>query len=282
MAKYNYKHVFVIGIDGAGTFVRDIEMPRLQEIFKKSALTYNCLTTLPTISAQCWGSLLLGVDADVHGLTNGIVEENHYANSAEHPSFMRLARDAFPDAKLGAYCAWWPIHKGIIEHDIGVDTDADGDHQLTPRICDYIKQNKPKIMFVQLDSVDGMGHGYGYRSEKYYEFLQGHDELVGMMWDAIEEAGILEDSLVIFTADHGGYDHGHGGPTDEERWVFFSAAGKTVAPIRDFKMRVRDIPAIVCCALGIDTHKNWDSYVPAGLFTDVEDAPVRPDIDQIV
>jgi len=282
MAKYNYKHVFVIGIDGAGIFVKNADMPKLHAIFDKGAVTYNCLTSMPTISAQCWGSMILGVDADVHGLTNGIVSENHYDKSDLYPSFMRLAREAFPEAKLAAFCNWSPIYHGIIEHDIGVDTARGNDWELTDKICDYVKENKPDVMFVQFDNIDGAGHGKGYGTPEYYEALHGHDGLIGKLWDAIEDAGIMEDSLVIFTADHGGYDHGHGGPTDEERWVFFSAAGKTVAPIRDFKMRVRDIPAIVCCALGIDTHKNWDSYVPAGLFTDVEDAPVRPDIDQIV
>lgn len=281
MAKYNYKHVFVIGVDGAGTFVKNADMPRFHDIFKDSAVTYNCLTSMPTISAQCWGSLILGVDADTHGLTNGIVSETPYDKSDLYPSFLRLAREAMPDAKLAAYCNWWPIYHGIIENNIGVDTERGGDFELTPKIVDYIKTNKPDVMFVQLDDIDGAGHSKGYGTPEYYDALNKEDALLGQMWDAVVEAGIADDSLFIITADHGGNDHGHGGPTDGERWVFFAARGKTVAPIRDFKMRIRDIPAVVCCALGIEKSENWDSFVPAGLFTDVE-APVRPDIDQIV
>ena len=136
MSKYNYKHVFLIGVDGAGTFVKNADMPRFKEIFADGALTYDCLTSMPTISAQCWGSLILGVDADVHGLTNVIVSESPYDKSDLYPSFLKLARQAFPDAKLGAYCNWWPIYHGIIENDIGVDTERGGDLELTPKIVD--------------------------------------------------------------------------------------------------------------------------------------------------
>ncbi|MBQ3860058.1 MAG: alkaline phosphatase family protein, partial [Clostridia bacterium] len=68
-----YKHVFVIGVDGAGSFFRETETPRLDEIFGNGAVSYDVLTSNPTISAQCWGSMLLGVTPEVHGLTNSIV-----------------------------------------------------------------------------------------------------------------------------------------------------------------------------------------------------------------
>ncbi|MBE6540970.1 MAG: alkaline phosphatase [Ruminococcaceae bacterium] len=282
MEKFNYKHVFVIGVDGAGTYVKNANMPNLFSLFEKGAFTYNCLTTLPTISAQCWGSLLIGVDAKVHGLSNGICKTEHYANSDVHPTYFRLVREAFPDAKLGAFCNWTPIYNGIIEHNIGVVTEKGHDYQLSPKIAEYIKTEKPTLLFVHFDGVDGSGHNDGYGTEGYYNELNNVDNFIGEAWNAVVEAGIEDDTLFISVADHGGSGHDHGGPSNEEKWVYFTAVGKTVAPLRNFHMRIRDIPAIVCCALGIDTHEGMDSFVPEGLFTDVSGMPIRPDLDAVV
>lgn len=281
MEKYNYKHVIVVGVDGAGTFVRNTSMPRFSEIFDSAsngALTYNCLTSFPTISAQCWGSLLLGVKPSVHGLTNGIADERAY-DKADYPSFFKLAREAMPDATLAAYCHWSPIYRGIIEPDLGVLTETGDDFDLTPKIVQCIKDKKPEVMFVQFDNIDGAGHGKGYGTPEYLEALTKEDALIGDIWDAIVEAGIADETLFIVTADHGGYIKGHGGLTDAEKWVFFAARGKTIAPIRDFSMHIRDIPSIVCYALGIEKHKNWDSFVPAGLFTDNTVSESRPAVE---
>ena len=68
-----YRHVIVVGIDGAGAFIREARTPCFDRIFAGGAVTYRALASRPTISAECWGSMLLGVGPEVHGLTNAIV-----------------------------------------------------------------------------------------------------------------------------------------------------------------------------------------------------------------
>ena len=68
-----YKHVIVIGVDGAGAFFKDANTPFIDNIFKGYASSYSVLTSNPTISAQCWGSLLHGVTPVFHKLTNSVV-----------------------------------------------------------------------------------------------------------------------------------------------------------------------------------------------------------------
>ena len=53
-----YSHVIVIGVDGAGSWVREADTPCFDKIFEKGAVTYNALSSKPTISAECWGSML--------------------------------------------------------------------------------------------------------------------------------------------------------------------------------------------------------------------------------
>ena len=138
----DYKHVIVVGIDGAGSFFQQADTPAFDRIFSQGAVTYHALASNPTISAECWGSMLLGVSPKVHGLTNGIVDQNPYPLDSPWPSLFRRIREVMPDAKLGSFCEWSPITRGIVENNLGVDNDSASDTELVRRIADYVRKQK--------------------------------------------------------------------------------------------------------------------------------------------
>jgi predicted AlkP superfamily pyrophosphatase or phosphodiesterase len=267
-----YNHVIVIGVDGAGAFVKQADTPCFDRIFADGAVTYSALASNPTISAECWGSMLLGVGPEVHKLTNGIVSSTPYPVDSAFPSLFRRIREVMPDAELGSYCDWNPITFGIVENNQNVANATAHDTDLMPMICDYIREKKPTFLFTQLDSVDGAGHGHGYGSEAHLRRIHEVDELMNDAYEAVKEAGILEDTLFIMIADHGGFGTGHGGWTDEEKYVTFAAAGKGVQKGDIEEMNIRDLSAIVLYALGIDApafdEQGWTAQVPAGVFAD--------------
>ncbi len=264
---YRYKHVIVVGIDGAGNFYKNADTPTIHSLFEMGAGSDMVLTSIPTISAECWGSMLIGVAPDKHGLTNDIVSSAPY-ESERYPTVFKMIRDAVPDAELGAFCNWSPINAGIVERGIGVTFETGDDGVLTDKICDYIRDSKPTFLFVQFDSIDGAGHAYGYGTEKYLAELSRADGYVRRIHEAIGEAGIADDTLFIVTADHGGHDHSHGGTTDEEKYVFLAAVGKSVPAGARIELEVKDIPAIVTAALGVPASPDWDAKVPDGLFAE--------------
>ncbi|MBR4866382.1 MAG: alkaline phosphatase family protein, partial [Clostridia bacterium] len=154
MAERKYSHVIVVGIDGAGAFIRDAHTPHFDRIFAQGSLTYSALASNPTISAECWGSMLLGVGPEVHGLTNSIVSSQPYPTDSPFPSLVRRIRQVYPEARLGSFCDWNPITAGIVEDNQDVTHDTGRDDELTPKICDYILAEKPDFLFIQMDSVD--------------------------------------------------------------------------------------------------------------------------------
>lgn len=274
-----YRHVIVVGVDGAGGFFKEAETPVFDRIFGGGAVTYRALASDPTISAECWGSMLTGVGPGVHGLTNSIVSSVPYPHDSAHPTLFRRIRDVMPDADLGSFCEWNPITFGIVENNIGVTHDSDGDERLTPRIAEYITSKKPVFLFVQMDSVDGAGHGHGYGSPEHLKRIGEVDVLIGELYGAAVRAGIIGETLFCVIADHGGtpFDGkgaGHGGWSDAEKYVTFAAAGKTVRSGVIGTMNVRDLAAIVLYALGIPAPEfgegGWTSQIPAGLFKDGE------------
>ncbi|MBP3414090.1 MAG: alkaline phosphatase family protein, partial [Clostridia bacterium] len=83
--RYVYKHVVIVGIDGAGAFFKNTDTPNLDAIFENGAVTYEAITATPSISAQSWGSLLTGVTPDFHGLDNNITGTNAYPSDSIFP-----------------------------------------------------------------------------------------------------------------------------------------------------------------------------------------------------
>lgn len=285
----NYSHVIVVGIDGAGSFIRDTHTPNFDRIFAGGAVTYDALASNPTISAECWGSMLLGVGPEVHGLTNEIVSKQPYSVDSAFPSLFRRLREAHPEAELGSFCDWSPITRGIVEGNCGVENATGRDTMLTPKICRYIRAKKPEFLFIQLDSVDGAGHRNGYGTEKHLERISEVDAFVGAIYGAVDAAGILDDTLFIVIADHGGTNPGtgkgsHGGWTDGEKYVTFAALGKTVRKGTVGQMNIRDLAAIVLYALGLEQpefcESGWTAQIPENLFSDPE-IPAYRDISHL-
>ena len=289
MTKRRYSNVIVLGIDGAGSFIKDAETPSFDRIFSDGAVTYSALASNPTISAECWGSMLLGVGPEVHKLTNSIVSSVAYPEDSAFPSLFKRIKTEIPDAELGSFSDWNPISAGIIERSLKVATATARDTELTPMICDYIRESKPDFLFIQFDSVDGAGHRYGYGTKEHLERIKEVDELVNDVYSAADDAGMKDDMLFIVIADHGGTNPGngggsHGGWTDGEKYVTLAVSGKNVLKGEIEEANVRDISAIVLYALGIElpefNREGWTSQIPDGIFGD-EEIPKYRDISDL-
>jgi hypothetical protein len=61
----------------------------------------------------------------------------------------------------------------------------------------------PRFMFHELTLTDGVGHDYGPHSDGQRAALDETDVRVGRVLDAMESRGLLEDTLFVFTTDHG-------------------------------------------------------------------------------
>ena len=274
---YTYKRVALIGVDGAGNFFRQAETPNIDRIFASGSVAYDVYTSSPSISAECWGSMLHGVTPDLHRLTNGIVGSVPYDVASPFPSVFRTIRENDADCELASFCNWNPINVGIIEQGLGVHEDTAGDAALCDKICAYLEEHDPKLLFVQFDEVDGAGHRNGYGTAAHLAQITVTDGYVGRIWEAYEKRGFLEDTLFIVTADHGGFGTSHGGNTEEEMRVMYALCGKTVAKnAAAVDMQIRDCASVVLHALGYAQSENWTSIVPTGVFEGVE-ATARPE-----
>ena len=276
-----YKHVFIIGVDGAGRFFKNADTPNFDRIFADGAVDYTARAEIITTSAQNWGAMLTGVSYLTHKLTNDITGEQERTSDTKYPTIFKYARDAYPEAELASIVNWSNISRGIIETDLNVTKLYPGDDEaVTDAICEYFNAgNEPTLFFVQLDSVDHVGHDVGSKSQEYIDQIETVDGYIGRIYDAIDANGLMEDGLFIVVADHGHtLTGGHGGLTMRETQVTLAAKGKTVKAggKMDSDTRNRDVAAIALYALGIEKPSYMSAKVPSNLFEGVKGELIRP------
>lgn len=268
-----YKYVAVIGLDGMGVYNKNANTPCMDKIFENGAVTYSALSMSPTSSAENWGAMLLGASPEVHMMANEM--DNGRRNSGvKFPSVFKRLREAMPDARLSSFVHWNPINAYIIEDGLNVVfVNNRNDAELCDLIVDEVS-NKPNFLFVQLDDIDGQGHDFGYGNKEYLDKIEEEDAFVGKIFEAYKNNGILEETLFICVADHGGIHFAHGSFSDGEKYIYLAARGEGVAKGEIGAAYTRDIAAIVLYALGVDfpeyEEKGFSSQVPDGIFPETK------------
>ena len=276
-----YKHVIIVGVDGAGTYFEKDYMTNFHRIFADGAVRYGVRTETKTDSGPNWTSILTGVSYFKHGAENGVVEGSEERKFPRYPSIFSYVRKAMPDAELASFCNWGAINVGVVEDDLGINKqNIAPDQDLTKKVVEYLDAgNCPTLFFVHLGDVDEAGHGYGSSSAEYETAMKNTDTYIAEIYAAVERAGLMEDGLFLVTADHGHKPTGgHGRFSMIESLSTIAVKGKTVKSggTLDCDTKLRDVAAIALYALGIRcTAWHFSARVPANCFSDVLGQP-RP------
>ena len=148
------------------------------------------------------------------------------------PSVWGLFRDACPTAEMG-YIYEWEGMKYLAEMQAINYTQHTPVSETHPKGCTdaavaYIKKSRPAFVGIIFDQPDGVGHGDGHDTPAYYAKLKELDGYIGEIVEAVSEAGMLEETIFIVTADHGGIGTGHGGKTMQEMETPFIISGKGI------------------------------------------------------
>jgi arylsulfatase A-like enzyme len=83
-----------------------------------------------------------------------------------------------------------------------------------------------QVIFAHFPNPDYFGHSTGWMSDTYVNELRNTDAQVGRIVDELDTLDILDKTLIVITADHGGHDFGHGSTMPEDMhipWIIFGA-----------------------------------------------------------
>lgn len=260
------KHVVLVGLDGFGAYaIPNAGMSHLKKIMREGAYSLHARSVLPSSSAVNWASMLMGAGPTFHGFTEWgsqtpeipPVVTNAYGL---FPSIFSVIREQIPAAKTAVVYSWdgigYLVEKQAI--DFVVPTKDDDDKAVSEAVR-LIKEEKPTFTFIHLDQPDGVGHQIGHNTLQYYAELKKVDDRISKIQQAIKDAGIEEETLLIITSDHGGIGKGHGGKTIEEvevPWIV-KGPGVTENKMLETPIITYDTGATVAWALGIPIPEVW-------------------------
>lgn len=80
------------------------------------------------------------------------------------------------------------------------------DNFLIAVACDVIREYKPEVMLIHDAIMDATRHAYGCFNEKITEGLDFLDDQLGLVADALEAAGLLDQTDIVLVSDHGQRD----------------------------------------------------------------------------
>lgn len=210
------KHVILIGSDGFGAYAFEkAKVPNLRAMMQSGSWSLQTRTVLPSSSAANWASMVMGAGPELHGYTTwGSKKPDMPARVLDEygmfPSVYAQLRKEKPDSEIGVIYEWDGIGYLFPKDAVNHDQNADGDIAIANAASKYIKEKKPNFLFVHLHDVDSVGHNVGHGTPEYYAAIERTDTHIGTILKSIKDAGIEKNTVVLFTADHGGVNKGHG------------------------------------------------------------------------
>lgn len=279
-AKPSFKanHVILIGLDAWGSYsMKKAQMPHVRTLMEKGMYTLKKRAVLPSSSAVNWGSMFMGAGPEVHGYTEWgsrtpeLPSRVIYKNNI-FPTIFQLLNDTHPKAEIACLYEWNGIKYLVDTLSLDYHARAVNSNNRPEELCEmaerYIIDKHPTLLAVCFDNPDHVGHKEGHDTPAYYEKLEEIDGYIGRILNAIEEAGMTDDTIVILTSDHGGINKGHGGKTIEEIETPFIIAGKNILGKGEFQesMIQYDVAATIAHIFQLKQPQVWTGRAMVQVF----------------
>ncbi|HOD94392.1 MAG TPA: alkaline phosphatase family protein [Candidatus Hydrogenedentes bacterium] len=262
-------HVFIISYDGGAPYVmKDCDMPVLKGMLDQGACTWEAQTIFPSVTLIAHTSMMTGMGPAKHKVTwNG-----------DEPDKKLEVTTCFAEArKKGLHTAFFPGKDKLLliaipdsmDHAECPGYESD---KVAAAAAEYIVANKPNLTFVHFAETDGLGHKRGWGSDEQKAGFANADKALGVLKEAVEKAGIADDSVFIITADHGGHKNTHGSNKPEDMTIPWILWGKNVKPGHTISedVTVYDTAATALWLLDVEIPESWDGKAITNAFNTPE------------
>lgn len=137
---------------------------------------------------------------------------------------------------------------------------------------EYIKKNKPKVMFVGLSGTDDAGHAKKY--DQYLKNANDADRIIAGLWNLVQSMPEYKDNTTfIITTDHGRggnketwHNHGFFVKGSSQTWI--AMMGANIKPLGEYagarQMYQRNIAGTIGYLLGVKSFSK--DMMPLTLF----------------
>ncbi len=261
------RHVVVIGYDGLSPRgLAEAATPTFDRFLKTGASSMTARAVMPTSSSSNWGSMIMGMGPEQHGITSNDWQPDNYAIAPQTPgpagfseTMFSVLRRACPSSHIAVFHDWKDFGR-LVEP--GVPNHIS--HEMGPRLTmrkavEYYRRHRPNLLFVHLDHIDTAGHRTGWHSPVYREAVELADQLTADLVKAVEEAGMLDQTVFLLTSDHGGIGTKHGGETMDELLIPWLVSGPGISEGLQLKHPVNtyDTACTTLAILGVEPPAVW-------------------------
>ena len=254
--------VLVISVDGLRPDVLlRADMPALRGLMARGAFTMWARTIPAAITLPSHTSMLTGVTPERHGVDwNGDLPAGQPQCWPQAPTLFEVAHAAglttamaCGKSKFVALARPGALDRACIPPRGATYSDS----AVTDTALRFLRELRPRVMFVHLPSGDLTGHGQGWGSEEQIAAAAGASRCVTRLLAGYAQLGLLDSTLVIVSADHGGAARTHGANDPRSRTIPWICAGPGVradldlASIPGPDVNTEDTFATACWVLGL-------------------------------
>lgn len=259
------RHVILIGSDGLGAYAFEkARIPNIRKLMNGGSYSLQARSVLPSSSAVNWASMLMGSGPELHGFTEWgsktpELPSRNIGSEGIYPSIFSLVDEQLPGEKMGVSYTWGGIGYLFEKNLVDLDHNGSSDEETADKAIDFITTQLPALTFVHFSQPDGAGHSIGHDTPEYYAAIEEIDRQIGRILDALESSGMMDETVIILSSDHGGVGKGHGGKTlleVEIPWIIYGknipAKGKLASSIVTY-----DTGATMAWLLGLAQPQFW-------------------------
>lgn len=261
------RRVLLISVDGLRPdLLLRAQAPVLRGLMQRGSFTMWAQTTASAVTLPSHTSMLTGVSPSSHGIEwNTDLPPGKHVYSARPTLFDLASQAGFTTAMVAGKSKFTPLARpGTLRWWYIPKESAVSDAAVTDTAVGFIERHQPQVLFVHLPSVDGAGHAQDWGSERQLAAIAEADRCIGRLLDALQRRRLLDSTLVMVSADHGGAGKSHGPDDPRSRFIPWIAAGPGVrrnvdlTTYADLNVRTEDTFATICAQLGIAVPKPID------------------------
>ncbi len=225
------KRVVIITVDGLkADFLNDTslpELPTIEWIVKEGTMAKGMLMPNPTLTATGHVSIGAGANSSVHGIMGNTFydwEDNYTYSFFADPSDpyrnttiganLLLAPQGFHWAEMQgrkSAAIGWPYSDGKFNKSIEPfvnlpysQISSDNNQKIAERIVNALTENPDiELLYARFPGVDSASHHGGLYSEAYYDALKNVDDALRIMFQGLNDSGLLKSTTVMIMGDHG-------------------------------------------------------------------------------
>jgi len=223
---------------------------------------------MPAVSAPNWCTVLTGMNPEDSG-----VNSNDWVPAWSNPNsttdtvppisgvgsipqtIFQVLKEQSPQSTTAVSTAWTWITFLCSEAVDFFLWGKEDDDLVTDTMVNWITTEQPTLMFVHLDDIDETGHHTYWGSPAYYDATKRVDARLAKLLGGLAQAGITDSTLVIVTADHGGYRSSHGDFNEANIFIPVLFTGWSVNQAYNMSTNVlvtnKDIASTALYALGL-------------------------------